>query len=425
MKKIGIILAALLATIVILMIGIKIGGKTHTRRNDPKDPPPPPPLVTLDAGQTRTSEEIKESGFVVQEVTKVDSSRLEATYQPGKTYASLMKAAVNSKGSYKDWGVMTNMNFNYIAEFQFSRYIVANDGSRMSYDVQVDRAVSLSIFTQVESVKVELGAWFQTALNLGGMYLGLPRGSSTVAQQSLEGILNSNISREYIEQVSKDDLAKTYAYVESLQGKKARIEVENGKGVISITPIDCSLDSDEQLLLDSMSNYSDVLLMKSLDCKPGDTWVVNGHELMPLIDPSLKAHIGGSVTIRRGENLGSEESPKALLSIAGGVMTLKERHYQGETNKIKQMGSWAPKGDLIFDFDPKIVTEASLTGAIQLEEKSTDHILFQMKNVVRPSYEVQYSAWMESGNRLEHNLKEAPPAKEAVLDALRKRSPVR
>lgn len=415
MKKIAKIIAVLLAVVIILMIWIKLGSP------QPKTPsPPPPPLAVLEPGQTRTSEEIKHGGFVVQEVTKVDSSRLKATYEPGKTYASLMKAVVTSKGSYKDWGVTTNLNFHYLAEFQFSRFIVSNDGDRMTYDIQVDRSVTVSVFTKVESVKVELGGWFQTALEIGGGLYNLPPGSSEVARQSLESLLNSEISKEFIEQVAADELAKCFTSVESLQGKKARIVVGNGSGVISITPVDCALDGDEQLLLGSMSTYSDVLMMKSLDCKPGDSWLVNGHELMSIFDPSLKSQVGGSVTIRRGKDIGDEQSPKAQLSMAGGVLTLKERHYQSESGKIKQLGSWAPKGDLIFDFESKIVTEASLTGAIEISEESTDHILFQMKNVMRPVYEVQYSAWMAEGNRLDHHLKEVPPVKQSVLEKLRK-----
>ena len=411
----GAIIVALLAVIITLQFADRDGGGGAGK----------PPFASIKPGETRTRAEIEEAGVETIAPAKVDTSRLEATYEVGKTYGAMAKVAVQSRGSHKDWGVSTDMTFNYAGEFQLSRFIEANDGQNMTVVMQVDRAITVSAFTAIDQIKIELGPLTQSALELSGPSLGLPPGYSEVTKETLEQILNHQWSRSFLTELATDETAKAFAFVDSLQGKKARVVISNGTGVESITSVDCELSAEEQLFFESASFYSDVVLMQDLECKPGDTWRVDGRDLMPLLDPSMNANVEGTLTLRRREDLAGigAEKPKALLSIENGVLNLKERYSERGGNTTRQMGSWAPVGDLIFDFGQNLVTEARLSGSVELVEESTDHILFEMRNTISPTYEVQYSAWKEQGNQLEVRLDNGPPpvVGPAVLDTLKKR----
>jgi len=398
---------------IVLVIGTVVVTITCSKTNKRKH------LPDLKDGQTITKRTIEDAKISTSQTKEVDSGRLQATYTVGKTYVNLLKTTLTSKGSHKDWGIRRDETFNYGGEYQFSRHIVANDGRKMTIDLQVDRVCTLQVFTKVEGIHIMLGGAFQTVLELGSMQLGVPPGSVEVAKETLNQILNTAPAKEYCSNVISDNDAKVFAGIEGLQGKKARIVFENGHGVISITPIGCSLSEDEQVYLADLSLISDVTMMEKIDCKPGDTWKVDAQDCFPILDPSLKATTSGSVTIRRGEDLGQADNKEALLQIVGGVFQLNDI-YRGERNKVGRAGSWAPKGDLVFNFGQGIVTEATLSGAVDLVEQSLDHVIFQMKHVRRPEYEITYAGWILDGDKLNESPKISRKAKEGTLDALKR-----
>jgi hypothetical protein len=144
----------------------------------------------------------------------------------------------------------------------------------------------------------------------------------------------------------------------------------------------------------------------------------------------MGAHTDGQLTVRRGEdveeggNAPAAAKPKAILSIESGLLKLRERHSTSSSGKVRQMGSWAPTGSMVFDFGHGIVTEGKLAGSIELVEESTDHILFEMRNVVKPTYEVHYSAWVEQGEQLEADFSRRQPpvaVEPALLDRIESR----
>ena|GEM_PF-5579114 len=410
----GILLVALTVLVTLKLIDDDDGGRTTTS---------PPPLVVIKDGGTVSKESMEKAGVETTETKPVDTERLRATYQVGKTYISTVKAGLTSKASYKDWGITSAMTINYASEFQISRYVVANDGKKMTVDVQVDRAQNITVFTSLDGVSIDLGFVAQGIMEIGGAWAGLPPGSSEVARGTVEKLLNLDSVKNYSSDIMTDEQAKVFAFVDEMQGKKARIVFENGKGVVSITAVGCSLSSDEQLFLEGLSMCSDITTMEKLDCKPGDTWVVAGKDFIPILDPSMASKVGGSVTVARGQDIDGGEAPEALLEIKGGVLKFNDR-FQGENNKIHEHGSWAPKGRLIFNFGDKIITEAEMSGSVEFVQESVDHVLFEMKSVTRPVFQIQYSAWILDGDKLKETPKIKRTAKEGTLDALRRRMPV-
>ena len=406
--QVAVAIVLVIGTVVVTMRFIGKEGKRH------------PPLVELKDGQTVTKKHMEDVGISTPEPKAVNTGRLQATYVVGKTYVNLLKATATSKGSHKDWGIHTDMTFNYGGQFQFNRYIVANDGRKLTIDLKIDRACTTSVYTKVEGIQIALGGVSESMLEIGGDLIGVPPGMVVGGKSILNTILSHDLMKDYISNVLSDKEAKLFASIESLQGKKARIEFENGKGVISITAIGCTLSADEEVYLNCLSLVSDVTMMEKVDYQPGDTWIVDAKDCIPMLDPSLKATTSGSVTIKRGKDLGQADDKEALLQIIDGVFQLNDI-YQGKDNKVKRAGSWAPKGDLVFNFNQMIVTEAKLSGAVDFVEKSLDHVLFEMKHVQKPVYEISYAGWILDGDKLNETPKIKRNVKEGTLDALKRK----
>ena len=379
-------------------------------------------LPELKDGETVTKKEFRQAKMFTSGVKQVDTGRLQATYIVGKTYVNNLKVAVNSKGSYTDWGVTTDMKFNYGAEFLFSRKIESNDGKLLTAVLFIERATAITVFSKLQSMNIELPGVFQLLLEGGGVAVGATPGWTVVSTSVANEALNSDYMKSYADKLLADESAKVRKFIDGLQGKKARVVFENGIGVVEITPIGCSLNSDEQSFIESICLCSDITMMDKLDCKPGDKWEVDGQNFFPLFDPSIKAKVGGTVSIVRKENVeSSKNGTEALLEMAGGAFKLNDTYVSGDGYKMKKVGTWAPTGKLIFNFEKGIVTEAVLEGDIDLTKESMDHVFFQMRDSVKPQYQVKYSAWIEEGE-----LKATPCPKRTVkssstLDSMIKR----
>lgn len=243
---------------------------------------------------------------------------------------------------------------------------------------------------------------------------GLPPGTSKVAIGEVNKVL-SPIGSKLLTPILQDKMAKPFIDMSSLQGKKARVVYRNGKGLETITPIECSLTSQERGWFEDLSMISDIAIMESLECQPGDKWLVPAKDFIPVIDPSLEARCTGSVTIQRDRDLGDGSNPSAVLKIAGGVIEFRDR-FQGDSHEIEEAARWAPEGKLVFEFDKGIVTWAKLGGSIDYTERSMNHLLFEMKHTQKPNYSVTYSAWISDGPAQKPELMK-PPAN--VLNRLK------
>jgi len=210
------LVAVLLAAILVVLI-LRPPGKGHKK----------PPLKGVDAGETVTKEGIVAQNQKLKPApAPVDNTRVQATYEKGKTYVNLVNGTVTSKGSYKDWGVVTDSTFNYVSEFQISRFITKNDGNIIEMDVRVDRACSLGLFFSTDGIHFDLPPLFHAALEPIGMAYGLPPGSTEITLLTAEKVMNTDIARNYVNQIATGKLEKAFAWVDTLEGKKAHVIFE-------------------------------------------------------------------------------------------------------------------------------------------------------------------------------------------------------
>ena len=107
--------------------------------------------------------------------------------------------------------------------------------------------------------------------------------------------------------------------------------------------------------------------------------------MLPIIDPSLRASVGGSVSAVRGANGGTKERPTAQIMLERGVLSLHDYDNESTTK-----ANWAPRGEMIYDFREGVVTEAELTGEFSMERRSTNHFIFESRFSVQPKYSVTY-----------------------------------
>ena len=84
----------------------------------------------------------------------------------------------------------------------------------------------------------------------------------------------------------------------------------------------------------------------------------------------------------------SEENgrPFATLRIEGGTLAINT-----SDNSTRRIGSFMPVGSLHYSLVDNIVEQARLNGRFQIEEVSTNHILFETSFKSRPTVTISYS----------------------------------
>ncbi len=375
------ILVALVALVV--LVGISL-------RHSPSANPSTSATGSIGSGETRTNREMQAAGVPVPPPPKpvTDTSRIKETYPPGSRYRLVGKVALRGRASDKDWGVETVENLCYAGEVEVVRTIEKNDGTTLVETREFRRARTVSVFAHLEDVRVDLGPAGALILDLLDLYTGQLGQYSAINGASAKSLLQTIPGIQALaDKLSTDEATKVVAFVDRLQGKQVRITYVNGQGVTTLTPLNGSLDADEQGFLLSVASLSDAYALPDLHSQEGQEWTVDAQQLVPILDPTLRARATGLVGVRQGpivtEN-GKHTTTLAVLS--GSAVELVATDQESET-----LAHWYPQGTLVFSFDDKIVTEGHLSGHIQLQQRSTNHILFEARHTLEPDYQVTYS----------------------------------
>jgi hypothetical protein len=380
-----VLLSGILLAVVVLAVIIGVKGSGGPSPDTTKGHPSKP----IESGQTETRDQATAQGLTPSSPSRAaDTGRIREAYQPGKTYRTLVKVNLASRASAKDWGITQDMNLLYIAEAETLRTIESNDGQKMTILLEFRRAKNLSVHTQVEGIRFDLGGKETLALAAGdwlGSTIGLPLGWTAVTLETAGNLLNSQPAKEIMSRIATDQSTKLFSFVSALQGKKVRVEYVNGKGVVAIAPIGCSLSGDQTGLIYASALASDVYLLPDLQSKPGDQWRVEGSDMLPVVDPSLHATMSGQITVTRKADEGSSADRRAVIEVERGTLDLHDSDDRSES-----VGRWTPQGRMEFSFRDKTVTGAELTGQLVVEKRSTDHILFEARHTIQPKYNVTY-----------------------------------
>jgi len=385
-----VLLAGILVVLVVLVITVYLSNRGNGGTTDTGGSTTKPKYKTLKDGEVLKRDDAKDEGMDPQKPAKsvANTTRLKETYVPGRTYRIVGKAKMDSRGSNKDWGIETVTNLHYVAEFEVYRTIEKNDGQTLVEVREFRKARNLTVAAELEDVRIDVGPLGTLLLGAVDWRLGKPGTFILLQGQNAKPYLDRVPGLQQIaNQVVTDEATRVFAFVSKLEGKKVRITYRNGVGVQSIEPIGCSLSGDEQVFLFDTASLSDAYVMPDLDSKEGNTWTVDGVELLPIIDPSMHARLTGSISVRQGPITQANGRRSTTLSLVRG----SNLQLVDQDDTSFRIGKWYPQGRLNFSFDNKIVSSAELHGELYLEQRSTNHIIFEAKHTIRPDYLVTYS----------------------------------
>ena len=309
-----------------------------------------------------------------------DPDRIKETLRPGKTYRVVLKAGLDSRVEDKAWGLKQVVSLAYAAEMGIDRTIEVNDGKRIVELRHFVHSRNVKLLCDVESVTIHLG--IPGTLLLGALDYVLPGATETliVVKPIAEAILGRS-SRA----AAQGAATKAVAHVDSLAGKAVRITYVDGVGVEAIEPVGCTLTQAELDFIAGTAVLSDCSIW-DMKRAPGARWKVDGAQLSGLIDPSLRGSTDGEIGFIRDAD--DQENGRAFASLRIEEGTLRINSSDASTRRI---GSFTPTGTLRFSLVDKVVEQAKLVGRFDIEEVSTDHLLFETSFKSRPTLTIDYS----------------------------------
>ncbi|HOP78489.1 MAG TPA: hypothetical protein PLD05_13420 [Thermogutta sp.] len=332
--------------------------KSSTPPSPPKPAPPPPP---------------KPVG---------DPERIRDVLQQGKTYESTLKVGFQAAVIDADWGVRQTISLVYEAENRMRRTVERNDGQTVVLLCHVVESRAVKLLTDVE-VTFDLGQ--PGTLLLGALDYWLTGGQLTapavVAAPVAEAIL-TEASRAAL----KGHTAKAKAMLDSLAGKRFRVTYIDGKGLVSLEPVGCTLTEEERDYLEGMSVLGDCYLLPDVNSRPGQYWDVEARELVEFLPPTWRGRPSGVVTIERGQDFKKGDKDYATLKIRTGTFQVN-----ASDRSRRRLADVTPRGELYYNITDGYIDRAELRARASVEDVSTDHLLFESRFQTAPELEIQYT----------------------------------
>ena len=316
-----------------------------------------------------------------------DPARIQESAKLGRTYRSVVRAAMDSQVEDRDWGITKVVNIGFLTDFVVTRRIEENDGTRI---------VEVRTFETVRSTKLLTEADIRINIGEPGIPLlmaldWLVPGSGTVilTAKQLQPIVEK-VASGLATAVVEGETVMALAQVEELEGKAVRITFEDGRGVVNVEDVQGTLTDDERSLIYQTAVLFDYHIMPDLDIGISEEWAVDGQYLGTLLDPTWKGVPSGEITIRRGENRTINGGRVATLQITDGVLEINS-----SDKSHHRVGRFQPSGELQFLLDDGYVRRAVVSGELLIEKTSKDHLLFESQFRARPRLQITYSCTME------------------------------
>ena len=309
-----------------------------------------------------------------------DPDRIKETLLEGKTYRVVLKAGLNARAEDKAWWRKEVINLAYVVEMQVDRTVERNDGRRVVELRHFVTSRNVKLLCDVEDAAIDLGA--PGVLLLGALaYLQPGAGLAvTAAKPVADAIL-----RRGAQEAARGKATRAVAHVDTLSGKTVRITYVDGLGVESVEPVGCTLTRDERDFVAGTAVLSDCYIW-DLRKAVGARWKVDGSQLSGLIDPSLRGTTDGEIHFVRDDDGKEDGRTFAALRVEGGSLMVNSSDAS-----TRRVGTFSPRGTLRYSLTDKVVERATLVGRFDVEEVTTDHILFETSFKTRPTLTVEYA----------------------------------
>ena len=331
--------------------GTVLPGQTVSR---PPEAPPPPPTVGR-------------------------PNRIREVLQEGKTYEVITTAELTGPVRDKDWGLQTTVNLAYKAEMVMHRKIEKNDGRQV---IELRAIKSARMLKATSALEMEWVLHKPGILALGLLETAL--GGTGEVTEVADGLLKELI--RVIEQVAEQQMnLKAKAMLDSLSGKTVRITYEDGRGVVELQPVGCSLTEEERDFLFASAVITDAFLLPDQQSKPGDVWDVDGAAFADLLPPSWRGVPRGKISIRRGEDFEEDGRKYARLQCYQGTIRV-----DATDESRTRLASLTPRGEVKYNITAGHVESAELTAVGSMEEASRDHLLFEARFETQPKVRLTY-----------------------------------
>jgi hypothetical protein len=316
--------------------------------------------------------------------------RVRQNLKPGKTYETMIRGTICSRGLDRAWGIKSIVSINYAFEARIDREIASNDGETIIERRHFRDVKSLKLDVELEDVKLDIGQihgpiltlatliWPETAVTV--------RSFDGVSLTPVLGLLRSlGVRPEKLTGHDREAI-KVFTQFDTLQGKSVEIEYRDGQGVTQVVPIVGSMTRSERFVHHHGVLVSDSLIFPNPDISEDQSWPVDGASFSNLIDPGLRAAVGGEVTMRRAKDLEVAGRSLAILKVDGGRLILTSSEQKGG-----EIGWFEPKGTMRFSPEDQIIVEASLSGKGQLDRVGPTHLLFKTEMQQSPEITAFYT----------------------------------
>jgi hypothetical protein len=307
--------------------------------------------------------------------------RIQDVLQEGKTYEVITTADIHGPVREKEWGFQRTVHLAYRAEMQMRRAIEKNDGHRV---IELRTIVNARMIKATSTVEVRFVPSEPGVLVLGFLDLLLTGGRIVALASQLVAPICSGMESA-IQQRINDQNMRVKAMLDSLSGKTVRITYEDGKGVVELQPVDCTLSKEERDFLFASAVVTDAFLLPKEDSKPGDVWEVDGSAFTDLLPPSWRGRPRGKISIKRGDDFEENGKKFARLTCYYGTIEIN-----ATDQSRARLGSLTPRGDLKYNIADGHIESADLKAEGSMEEASRDHLLFETRFETSPEVRLTY-----------------------------------
>lgn len=351
---------------------------------DPRNDSANDQKVVAQSGQTLKKEELSKP--TVTPAAIGETSEVKKGAQVGKTYRVRQKIGFAAKGRDLGWHNTDIVKIGMLAEFVFTREIESNDGSKIVEIRTYETHQGVKILADAADFQVDPGQPRDPSLFAVS---GLSPGKVVLLKDP--GKVIDAVVRPDPNVIKNDPKTKVFAFQNPLANKKCRITTIDGKGVVSVEPIGCTLNAWERDHLFNKDPLANSRILKSFrSIQPGSSVRLPGslfHEILDGIDTNQASQVTGEVVIHRESSSLRGSGSESVLKIHSGESELKLTTVSANGAELV---TFKPEGMFrINDYD-HVLREASLEGPVRVEEYSRKGLMEGATFVEEPSFKMTY-----------------------------------